>query len=104
MTLEGVEKVRGIRPEKYILICVENKGENLPNTDIFVIDHDSVDLGERKFLKAIQILKQCQKDDRWPVNIRKDEYLRLPPYRLRELEKLREEELESFVEEITYAS
>ncbi|MFK7822763.1 MAG: PD-(D/E)XK nuclease-like domain-containing protein [Oligoflexales bacterium] len=99
----AVESVRGIKPQAYVFLCVENKGEKKPDTAIYYADFDFLELGEIKLKQALQTLKQCRESGHWPA-FDQPIPLGLPGYRQRELERLREQQASTYLEEIQHVS
>lgn len=99
----AIESVRGIRPQAYVFLFVENTGEKKPDTAVYYATEDFLEIGEFKLKQALQTLKQCRESSHWPA-FEQPMPLGLPGYRMHELEKLREEKASKYLEEIQYVS
>ncbi|MCB9229824.1 MAG: PD-(D/E)XK nuclease-like domain-containing protein [Deltaproteobacteria bacterium] len=95
LIFNAVEAVRGVRPQAYVFLCVENNGDKRPDTEVYFADADFVELGHRKLREALRILKACRKANRWPVSGLNPASLGLPAWRMKELEMMRESDAEA---------
>ena len=95
MTLDGVEAVRGIRPEAYIYLCVENTGDKSPDVASYFATPAGIELGDYQLQKALDIYSDCKATNNWPAVSDKTEPLDPPLYRMRELEKEKDHLIES---------
>lgn len=100
----AVESVRGKRPEAYVFLCVENRGEKSPDTAIYYADIDFLEMGERKLKEALSTLKFCRERNEWPANKGAPMPVGLTSYRKRELERIREHQANTFLDEVHHAS
>lgn len=103
LIFNAVEACRGIRPKAYVFLCVENTGDKVPDTDVFFADPDFLDIGQLKLEEALEILKKCRETGIWPASSDKPTSLGLTSYRMKELERLREQRAAKFLEEYNYA-
>ena len=99
----AVESVRGIRPQAYVFLFVENTGEKRPDTAVYYASDEFLEIGEIKLKEALKTLKQCRETNYWPA-FEQPMALGLPGYRMHELEKLREEKASRYLEGIQYVS
>ena len=94
LIFNAVEAVRGVRPQAYLFLCVENDGSKRPDTEVFFADPDFLEFGQRKLREALHILKRCRESDHWPAAGPSPAALGLPGWRMRELEGMRERDAE----------
>ena len=100
----AVEAVRGKRPEAYVFLCVENRGEKKPDTAVYYADLDFLEMGERKLKEALSTLKECRDKGEWPANKGAAMPVGLTPYRKRQLERMREDQANTYFSEVHHAS
>ena len=104
MMLNGVEAVRGIRPEAVVVLAVENSGHKKPDVAVYYFNNDAIEYGEYMLDEAIETLKQCQESNHWPAVSDKAEPLGIGSYHMKLLEKKREEFAARHLEGVDYAS
>ncbi len=84
-TLQGVEAVTGIRPQRYIFLVVCSDAPHL--VAAYEATHDEIELGNKFISKNLLTLKECNDEAQWPGLAEEVLPLGLPYQGIQELEE-----------------